>query len=170
MITNVSGVETDFNSLERMEQGSDDISTTPSRREGTRFSCRSGDFIVDETLKDEAWFIPTVRTLLRFLDLPINWDSYGAVRIEVKNVLSALNLLEKVMRQNTPPPTVVATSDGSVQLEWHQRDIDIEIYVRGENRFGVFFDDALTSTTSEDEVTFDLTDLQKFIDTLSERQ
>lgn len=112
---------------------------------------------------------PVEEALLKLLDLEENWDSYGASRIRRANVTIALSLLRSIMRQDTPPPIVVATSDGSVQLEWHQRDIDIEIYVRGENRFGVFFDDARTGKTWEDEVTSDLTDLRDFITTLSER-
>jgi hypothetical protein len=40
-----------------------------------------------------------------------------------------MRLLESTMRDDTPAPWVVPLSDGGVQMEWHERGLDIEIGV-----------------------------------------
>lgn len=56
-----------------------------------------------------------------------NWDSYGAVPVNRMFLTEAASLLRELARSRTPAPSVVPTSDGSVQLEWHTRGIDLEV-------------------------------------------
>jgi hypothetical protein len=62
---------------------------------------------------------------LRYLER--NWDSYGAPRVNRPSLVEAAGLLRELARPRTPAPSVVPTSDGSVQLEWHTRGIDLEV-------------------------------------------
>jgi hypothetical protein len=59
--------------------------------------------------------------------LEANWDTYGAVRINRHSLNAAKELLRELARPKTPAPSVVPTSDGSVQIEWHTRGIDLEL-------------------------------------------
>ena len=40
------------------------------------------------------------------------------------------------------PPSVVPGSSGSVQLEWHEGDVDVEIHVSPTGRVSAFISDA----------------------------
>jgi len=37
-----------------------------------------------------------------------------------------------------PPPSIVPTSDGGLQLEWHQEEADLEMDVRPDLRVDIF--------------------------------
>ncbi|MBI3683271.1 MAG: hypothetical protein HY235_23105 [Acidobacteria bacterium] len=64
-----------------------------------------------------AWLKPTIQSFLGLLQLPHNWDGYGAVRIQEQIVQQALMALVQVMDDDTPAPSVVPLSDGGVQVE-----------------------------------------------------
>lgn len=53
------------------------------------------------------------------LQLPENWDSYGAPRLDPAVVERARLFLSRV--------SVVPCSDGAVQLEWHTHGVDLAI-------------------------------------------
>lgn len=77
-----------------------------------------------------GWLPPTVEKLAQLLALGANWDSYGARPIDPQLPLAALRLLAGVMRNSSPPPDVVPTSRGTIQLEWHRDGVDLEIDVQ----------------------------------------
>lgn len=93
--------------------------------------------------KDEipAWLEPTTRVLEQLLGLEPNWDSCGALRVDAKHALGALQLLELVLSDQTPSPQLVPTNRGGVQIEWHLSGIDLEIETLSSNRFLVFYED-----------------------------
>jgi hypothetical protein len=45
----------------------------------------------------------------------------------------ALQVLSGVMSEFIPTPSVVPISTGGVQFEWHQNDLDIELYIAAPN-------------------------------------
>jgi len=77
------------------------------------------------------WEVEAVRQLVKFADLPENWDSYGSTRLKKDAGHFALEILQKIMRPRTPIPQIVPTSTGGVQLEWHEKGIDLEINILG---------------------------------------
>jgi hypothetical protein len=96
------------------------------------------DFQVPESSPNAWTYSLSSRTAPRWLDkvlkevnalrhLERNWDSYGAPRVNRQSLLEAASLLRELARAKTPAPSVVPTSDGSVQLEWHTRGIDLEV-------------------------------------------
>jgi len=68
------------------------------------------------------------------LGLQPNWDSYNACGLKTLAIETALGILERVMGPSTPPPTVVPTVEGGIQLEWHQNNIDLEVEVNPEGQ------------------------------------
>jgi hypothetical protein len=97
--------------------------------------------------------------VIELLDLPENWDSYGARPINREIVLFALQLLCETMPTDTPAPTVIPTNRGGVQFEWHTRGIDLEIEIQSPERIYVSYEDQQSGNEWEAELTSDLTRL-----------
>lgn len=76
---------------------------------------------------EPGWLVRVVNQLKALQFLQFNWDSYGGVPMRSLILRSAANLLCEMAGQRTPVPSIVPTSDGSVQVEWHTRGIDLEI-------------------------------------------
>lgn len=106
-----------------------------------------------------AWLETTSSSLCDLLALPANWDSYGAPAIQAQSVIASSDLLRAIMRNDTPPPAVVPTSQGFVQLEWHQNGFDLEIEVRSLGKYLASFENVRTGETWEQEIGWDLSPL-----------
>lgn len=76
-----------------------------------------------------AWFPAVILDFADLLTLPADWDSYGARALDARTVNCAMSLLSQVMQSSTPPPSLVPTSSGGVQLEWHRKGIDLEVVI-----------------------------------------
>lgn len=96
-----------------------------------------------------GWLPPTVEKLAQLLSLGANWDSYGARPIDPQLPLAALQLLASVMRNSSPPPDVVPTSRGTIQLEWHRDGVDLETDVRLPGVYRVCFESSTDSWERE---------------------
>jgi hypothetical protein len=90
----------------------------------------------------ENWFRRTAGEWLTLVDLPENWNSYGAPPIDGNAIKLALEILQRSMQPDSPPPSVVPTSRGGVQLEWHRDGIDIEVEVAPEGDVTMTYDNA----------------------------
>ncbi|HJT31132.1 MAG TPA: hypothetical protein VJ783_03620, partial [Pirellulales bacterium] len=121
--------------------------------------------VLETGLPSEAstpeWLSPTVEKLSALLALPPNWDSYGACSIDPQIALSALKLLGRVMRIDSPPPSVVPTSTGGIQFEWHAHGIDLEVAIVSAHDFTVSYEDV--SESWEKELSTDLSPLANVI-------
>lgn len=116
------------------------------------------------------WTGPTLEKLNSLLALPENWDSYGGQSISFENAKYAFQLLNFTMEDTTPPPAVVPTAEGSVQLEWHERGIDLEAEVVSPYRICISYEDHRNPESDwEGELTIDLTRLRDAIHELSRR-
>lgn len=64
-----------------------------------------------------------------FAKLPTepDWDSYGGLPIDRKMIYSARFVLSQIMADDTPAPSVVPMSNGSVQFEWDIGGWGIEV-------------------------------------------
>jgi len=72
----------------------------------------------------------SVEDLEKLLELPPNWDSYGARPIQPAVFLRVVKLLAEILETRVPRPAIVPTPQGGIQLEWHRRDADLEILVQ----------------------------------------
>lgn len=67
-----------------------------------------------------------------FASLEANWDSYGAEQIDPGVIDHAKRLIRSIallVPDHTPAPSVVPTSRGGVQFEWHIGGVDVEIEI-----------------------------------------
>ena len=114
-----------------------------------------------------SWLIPTAEAVCELLALPADWDSYGALTVKPSRAVAALELLLWIMDDDSPKPSVVATSRGGVQLEWHMRSIDLEIEALSSLRFHVAFGDSASGEEWEREIGSDLSPFASCIARLS---
>ena len=63
-----------------------------------------------------------------------DWDSYGARPIYTSVIRRAEWLLGLLEAAGEPPPDVVPTSDGGIQLEWHTATRDEEWVIMVEEK------------------------------------
>ena len=114
-----------------------------------------------------TWVEPTMKSFGELLELDADWDSHGGNRIDPNCVKAALELAWTVMREDSPSPSVVPTSRGGVQLEWHTGEVDLEIEFVSPTRVYGYFEDHRERTAWELDLTSDLGPLIKAIATLS---
>lgn len=100
----------------------------------------TGDMYIVATGPVPPWLDPTIAALQKLTALGANWDSYGAVPIDRKNVIRALELLGDVMHFDTLPPQVVPTSGGGIQLEWHVNGVNLEIEIEEASRIHAYYE------------------------------
>jgi type VI secretion system secreted protein Hcp len=106
------------------------ISVTMASSAPVQESARTAAAITRRS-RDEltAAYVHGARAAIDLLGLPLGWNSHGARRIAEKNVAVAIDVLGKFTRKSTPLATVVPAVQGGVQVEWHTRGLDIEIYI-----------------------------------------
>ena len=91
----------------------------------------------------------TVQNLYALRDLPENWDSYGAQPICPDVIEFAAKWIPTLLQSGTPEPAVVPTARGALQLEWHRKGIDLEIYIDSPQDIRFFAEDLATGESVE---------------------
>lgn len=119
--------------------------------------------------EEPVWREAAVLGLARVLGLPEGWDSCGAPRIQQKAVNSAFTLLDSAASDAVPPPAVVPTSDGGVQLEWHAWGTDVELVVPPHEAPELFFRDHHSGTEWEQELGANLAPLREALKVVAGR-
>jgi len=76
------------------------------------------------------WFMPLLNKICELGELPLNWDSYGARSIDLRTATFAVSILFEFLSESDPLPSVVPTSCGGIQLEWHEGGVDLEIEIQ----------------------------------------
>jgi hypothetical protein len=104
-------------------------STATTAPESRRDSNYPNFFKAFNSPPERKWQIEVQSRLLQYAKMPKGWDSYGAPPVGWDAGMFALSILSDVMRTRTPIPQVVPSSAGGVQLEWHQKGIDLELHI-----------------------------------------
>ena len=99
-----------------------------------------------------AWMASVTERLNKLLSLPKNWDSYGAQPITRDAVDRVVAVLDSLASSSTPTPSVGPTPEGGVQIEWHERGIDLELRSDSDGRLYAFFQNADPDLTWDDEL------------------
>jgi hypothetical protein len=107
---------------------------------------------IDARVRRSAWLKQTLESLPKLLNLPPNWDGYGALPIDSRCAEFALSILIQIMGDTTPPPSVVPTVSGGVQLEWHMKGIDLEVEVSSPTQGSYYVFDHRTGCEQEGSV------------------
>lgn len=94
-------------------------------------------------------FLKSVEAIADLLSLPPGWNSYSAKPIDHQNAGRAIRLLAEFLKSNTPPPSVVPTVRGGIQLEWHTRGVNVEIYIESQSDVTFFAEEAGSGSSSD---------------------
>lgn len=89
------------------------------------------------------WVSKAIGSLNSLLALDEDWDSYGARKVSPDSASTAFQILGYIMADDTPLPSIVPTTSGNVQLEWHRSGIDLEVEVTPSGKFSMFYEDEL---------------------------
>ncbi len=65
--------------------------------------------------------------------LTAGWDGYDAGPVSFTCAKFAASILERLCNSDVPAPSLVPGSDGTLQIEWHRNQYDIDIDVLGPN-------------------------------------
>ncbi len=114
---------------------------TEDNRVRVNLTLPTKELVIEVPQEDQDWLYSTLHGLQRISKLSANWDSYGSAPITDDAIVGALcaivGLLEH-LNHELPPPAIVPTSRGGIQLEWHRGGGDIEINVTPERAFSAF--------------------------------
>ena len=105
-------------------------------------------YLIKTESKPPSWLSEAVTELNSLLALADNWDSYGACRISQEAAFAAIQVLHFVMEEKTPLPSVVPTSLGGIQLEWHRFGIDLEVEITPSRSYSISYEDETEETES----------------------
>ena len=75
------------------------------------------------------WRATVVQRLEELVRLEQGWDGYEGDPVSLDNAVFALRLLEATCSADTPAPSIVQGSGGDLQIEWHLRKGDLELYI-----------------------------------------
>ena len=64
--------------------------------------------------------------------LPFGWDGYFGVPVRDDCLYFARRFLAAFGWEDFPMPSLVPGSDGTLQIEWHRNDVDLEVDIIGE--------------------------------------
>ena len=122
------------------------------------------------TEANPAWMDATLQQLEKISALERDWDSYGAPVIALSRISQAYNVVQSVMHDCAPPPELVPTSDGSIQIEWHAHGMDLEILLVSDADLDISFEDLRGELPSyEGVLNFDVAQLVHYLRVLAER-
>lgn len=128
-----------------------------------------GEFVAVVEAEPPRWLLPTLEALGALFELSAGWDGYDSPSVQPPYVESALDVILGVMRDDSPTPSVVPTSRGGVQIEWHTRGVDLEVEFETPSVVRAFFEDHRTGRKWERDVSFDRSVLTEAIAVLSQR-
>jgi hypothetical protein len=115
------------------------------------------------------WVQPVLDELANLAALPPGWDSYGAKSLREESLVATFNLLSQIMVEGIPTPSLVPTRRGTVQIEWHLRNVGLEIEVRSETDLMVSFEDQRNDEVWDDRLSTDLIKLVRAIRAIARR-
>jgi hypothetical protein len=101
--------------------------------------CGNADFNVPTINLDALRRIQRVSDEIdRLRSLQPGWDTYGAPAIDVAILDSTVKVFAAIAEYDIPDPSVVPTTGGGVQLEWHTAEADVEIEVLSATTIDVY--------------------------------
>ena len=125
------------------------------------------DLPAAETALSLHSFVKSIEQVVDLLDLSEGWNSYSAKPIEPRNAVRAVELLFQLRETGAPPPSVVPTAPGRIQLEWHANGIDIEVYINSPDDVTFFAEHLESGDSVEQPVDADAHDLKSWVGRVS---
>ncbi len=109
-------------------------------------------------------WVQTLQTRFSELtSLPKGWDGYQGRPVSFDCASFAALLLERICVDGVSVPALVPGSDGTLQIEWHKNNFDIEIDVIGANNVIASRYDHVSQTEIISELDNDFSELVNWI-------
>ena len=109
------------------------------------------------------WFESLKGRFDELATLPVGWDGYKGIAVKFTCAQFAANLIERLCDPSLPPPCLVPGGDGTVQIEWHRNQYDIEIDVLAPFQVVASRFDNTTGQGEEIELDSDFSELASWI-------
>jgi hypothetical protein len=99
--------------------------------------------LVSRATSQPTWLARIDGRLKELRSLPRGWDGYDASPISTAVLAFARSVLQSIMTPQCPPPSLVPTHGGGLQLEWHVAggDVELMIYRPADASLSAFFAD-----------------------------
>lgn len=124
------------------------------------------DTIIDTNLP--SWYHDLEKKFEELTTLQFGWDGYRGRPVSEDNA----NLAEKIIKQfclkTSKAPQLVPVSDGTLQIEWHFNNYDLEIHISTLNNIVATRTDIVTDKEEDIEVKTDFRKLKEWIIALDE--
>lgn len=137
---------------------SDEISSTKENSDNAplfTFADGGGRVVIQPGRQE--WFRILKGRLGELLALRAGWDGYQAKPIGLETAFFVAKILETLYVDELQAPSLVPGSDGSVQIEWHVSDWEIELLVKGPYKIEAYRCNDELEIEDEDEATTDYT-------------
>ena len=66
---------------------------------------------------------------IEFTKLRNGWDEFTASPVPIEKANVAMHLIDRIVNINVPKPSIAQTYDGSIQIEWHMKNYELEIEI-----------------------------------------
>lgn len=116
---------------------------------------------------NSAWVLELNDRFDELTSLPLGWDGYAGQPVSFTCAQFAANLIERLFVNGVSAPQLVPGSDGTLQIEWHQNQYDIEIDVLAPYHIVATRYDHLEDADLEFELQSDFTHLAEWIEDLT---
>lgn len=113
------------------------------------FHLPDGTVSVAQEGEEPVWFYSMLNKLQSIATLGPNWDSYGGAPLSFDAALASLRFMAEYFSDSAVAPSVVPSSSGGVQLEWHRHAGDLEITFSPTGSYSAFFIDGQAGTEWE---------------------
>jgi len=121
-------------------------------------------------LPKSSWVQSLEERFNNLTSLPIGWDGYDGLPVIFNYAYFAVSLLEQVYNKSVSPPSLVPGSDGTLQIEWHENQYDIEIDILGANNVVATRYDLVTNLEETHELKNDFSIVVEWIDSLAKER
>lgn len=91
------------------------------------------------------------------------WDGYSGSPVSFTCAQFAANIIERLFIPSLPAPQLVPVSDGTVRLEWHMNQYDLEVEVLAPYEVIAFRSDLISGKEEEIEIEMDFSELSCWV-------
>lgn len=112
-------------------------------------------------------FLKSVEEVVDLLGLPAGWNSYSARPIQPENAIRAILLLAEFLGSEMPAPVAVPTVRGGIQLEWHTKGINLEIYIDSPENVSFFAEQVGSEEVCEEPLAGHEQELRSWLERIS---
>ena len=113
------------------------------------FDLTDGTISVVVDVPEPVWLYSVLGKLQGVDQLGPGWDSYDGAPLTFEAALASLDFLSRYLPESAIEPSIVPSSTGGLQLEWHRKAGDLEVTFSPDGSFAAFFSDAKSGTEWE---------------------